>query len=392
MRRLVSATSALVGLALLASGCVAHYEDALGYRARQAALRRDVPAFRELMAEAADTLPSHPYDNPKKTVLTHFLDLGGEAAFFDVIDEWREREWVSEYMICAIHRARYRGTRDSDPEEAARAADVCIDQARSAAYAGDRSWELEVCLEEAPFLVETSTQSLARYMRIAADATEPRTFRKGLVSGMTHLYVMDAYTRRANDPSLDAARALALTERAVQEVGARLRSILDVMRVAMDTTLLAAGSAFGASELERVSLSLGESFIGTFADSDIAEQQDLAWAWVRSMKVRERDRRLSRLSLWDRRREPKDDAYWYLCSEQAVDPVFSVAEVRAVSVRARERVEDPARFAPLCEGYPSLAGPYPLEAVAKGTLTASVARTSSVARVRVSIAARKTLP
>lgn len=377
--------------ALLASGCVAHYEDALGYRARQAALRRDVPAFRALMAEAADTLPSHPYDNPKKTVLTHFLDLGGEDAFFDVIEEWRAKEWVSEYMTCAIHRARFRGTQDSDPEEAARAAEVCIDQARSAADAGDRSWELEVCLEEAPFLVQTSTPALAPYLRIAADPTEPRAFRRGMVSGMTHLYVMDAFTRRANEPSLDVARARALTERAVSEVGARLRSILDVLGVAMDTALLAAGSAFGASELERVSLSQQESFIGTFADSDVAEEQDLAWAWVRAMKSRDQDRRLSRLSLWDRRREPKGDAYWYLCSKQTVDPVFSVADVRAISVRATERVADPAAFAPLCVGYDSLAGPYPLEATARGTLTASVARTSSVARVRLSIAARKTL-
>ncbi|MEQ9496554.1 MAG: hypothetical protein RIT81_06840 [Deltaproteobacteria bacterium] len=376
---------------LLSTGCVAHYEDALGYRARQATLRRDVPAFSELMAEAADTLPSHPYDNPKKTVLTHFLDLAGEPGFFEMIDAWRKREWVSEYMTCAIHRARYRGMRDKDFEEATRAANVCIDQARSAAYAGDRSWELEVCLEEAPFLTETSTATLRPYLLLAADATEPRVFRKGVVSGMTHLYVMDAYTRRANDPSLDAAGALAQTERAVGEVGTRLRSILDVLRIAMDTTLLAAGSAFGASELERVSLSLGESFIGTFADSDIAEAQDLAWAWVRSMKVRERDRRLSRLSLWDRRREPKSDAYWYLCSKKRVDEVFSVADVRAVSVRATQRVEDPEAFAPLCVGYPSLAGPYPLEATARGTLTASVARTSSVARVRLSIAARKTL-
>jgi hypothetical protein len=158
----------------------------------------------------------------------------------------------------------------------------------------------------------------------------------------------------------------------------------------MDSTLLAAGSAFGASELERASLTLKRSFIGAYADSGIAELEDLAWAWVRSMKARERNRRLSTLGLWNRRREPKNDAYWYVCSKHTVDEVYGVADVKAIAVRAKEPVADPAAMAAeKCVGFPSLSGPYPLEAVARGTLTASVAKTSSVARVRLSVTARK---
>lgn len=380
-----------IALLPLLAGCVAHYEDALGYRARRAAIAGDIEAFRGLMAEAAETLPRHPYDNPKKTVLTHFLDMGGDDQFFDVIKEWREKEWVSEYMTCAIHRARFRGTVEKDPEEARRAADVCLDQARSAAIAGDRSWELEVCLEEAPFLTVSSTTALAPYLRAAADPTEPRSFRRGLVSGMTKVYLQDAYTRRANDPALDEARSKAQAEQQVRTIGGRLRTIVDALKLAMDSTLLASGSAYGASELERASLAVGESFIGTYADSGVAELSDLAWAWVRSMKVRERDRRLSRLGLWNRRREPKDDAYWYLCSKTKVDEVFDVADVTAVAVRTDAPVQDLDVVRRSCVGYKSVSGPYPLEATARGTLTASVARTSSVARVRVAVKARKRL-
>lgn len=377
--------------ALVASGCVAHYEDALGYRARQAALRGDVPAFRALMAEAAETTPRHAYDNPEKTVLTHFLDLGGDDRFLEVVADWLSRGWISEYMTCAIHRARYRGTRTSAPEEAARAAEVCVDKARAAAFDPERSWELEVCLADAPFLTQTSTAALRPYLRAAADATEPRAFREGLVAGMTGLHVVDVYARRSNDPALDAAGARALTEAQVEATARRLDAILAALRDATDTPLLAAGSAFGAMELERVQTSLSSSYVGRYADSAFVEDQDLAWAWVRRMKVRKENRRLSRLGLWNRRREPKGDAFWYLCSKQRHDPIFDVTDVEAIVVRARRRPTDRAAFAPLCEGYPSLAGPYPLEATARGTLTASVARTSSVARVRLSIAQRKTL-
>src|SRR5687768_3022809 len=92
--------------------CVSSYTSALGYRARQAVLRGDVQAFDELMEEAADTLPRHPYDNPKRTVLTHFLDFGGSDLFFPMIEKWRAKDWISDNMTCAIHRARYRGVVD----------------------------------------------------------------------------------------------------------------------------------------------------------------------------------------------------------------------------------------------------------------------------------------
>ena len=51
-------------------------------------------------------------------MLTHFLDLAGDPLFFPYIEDWMAKGWVSDTMTCAIHRARFRSTREKDPEDA----------------------------------------------------------------------------------------------------------------------------------------------------------------------------------------------------------------------------------------------------------------------------------
>src|SRR5690348_4492377 len=108
----------LVLLTIVTEACVARYTSKLGYRARQAVLQEDVAAFDGLMAEAAQTPPSSPMDNPTRTVLSHFLDLGAGDRYFAMIESWFAKGWVSDNMTCAIQQGRYRGVRGKDPAEA----------------------------------------------------------------------------------------------------------------------------------------------------------------------------------------------------------------------------------------------------------------------------------
>lgn len=352
---LVSSVALSVG-----SGCASGYRSALGYRARHAVLSNDVEAFPGLMAEAAGTTPRHAYDNPKRTVLSHFLDLGGSERFFPIIDAWRARGWVDDTMTCAIHRARWKGVFATNPEEADRVAGVCLDRARSSAVDPERSWEVSACLAEAPFLTQSSTAALAPFLDLAADPTEPLAFRAGILEGITHVYLQDPAYMVAQDGklALDDARTRAVS--AYDATERRFRAVVARVRSTTDTTLLAGGTAFGALELERVSLALGRSFFDAFLASGIADDEDIVWGWVRASKARPRQSRLDTLGLFDRRLEPAGDAYWFAC--------LPVSTSSAAATMVLRRTPEPA-----CPAGRRALGPYPLQATARGAAKAMVA-------------------
>lgn len=314
------------------------------------------------MIEAAETLPSHPRDNPKRTVLTHFLDFGGDPRFFEIIEQWKNNGWVSENMECAIERARYRGTISTDPEEAERAANACVALARAAADDADRRWVLEACLEDAPFLTRTSTIAIARFIEITADPTEPYLLRAALLDGMTRVFLQDAGTRVVNDPKIKKPAAIAASKQQLAETQARFLSILRAAQATAEPGLLSGATAFGAIELERVSMTHGRSLIGSFAAGDAPDDHDLAWGWVRAMKSKKRNARYEAMGLWDRKREPQGDAYWYVC----------LKDREGITVLAEQEAPDKEVLrAKYCEQSTSIHGPYPLEVSARAAVTSS---------------------
>lgn len=346
------------------------YTDALGYRARKAAIARDIGAFEELMLEASETLPSHPRDNPKRTVLTHFLDFGGDPHFYEVIEAWKEKGWVNDNMDCAIHRARYRGMIAQDPVEAETAADLCVGLAREAAPDAERSWVIDACLEEAPFLTRASTVAIERFIAVAADPSEPMALRAGVLDGMTHVFLQDPGTLRANDPKLPSEAAIAQSKAQLEQVETRFENIVRAIRATTEPVLITSASAFGAAELERVNLWHGKSFFGRFATAESPDDRDLAWGWTRAMKSKKRTARLEHLAFWDRKREPAGDAYWYVCAADRGskrDAITVLAETEALdreALRAREcKIGN--------EVLESIYGPYPLESSAKMAVTSS---------------------
>ncbi|MCK6546559.1 hypothetical protein L6R52_11985 [Myxococcota bacterium] len=359
-------TLIVAALSATATGCIPSYTNALGYRSRQAALAGDVEAFDALMEEAADTTPSGPLDNPKKTVLSHFLDLGASDRFFPLIEAWRAKGWVSEHMTCAIHRARFRGKAATDRAEADRAADVCLDRARAAAVDPDRRWEVEACLAEAPFLVETSTSAIARYVALASDLAEPPLFRAGLLDGMTTVWLQDPGILRVNEPTISKEVATQRSRAQLDEARARFEWVLRGARRGSDASVIASGTALGALELERVSQAHGRSFVGDWAARPSPDDADLAWAWLRAAKTKKRHVRLDGLGVWDRNREPAGDAFWYLCARPPVARDGATA-IEVISVLAHEPADPASIRSAQCAAVPdaTVLGPYPLESAAR---------------------------
>lgn len=373
----------LLALVLVHSACVTGYEDGLGYRARQAVLRRDVEAFPALMEEAADTVPAFPQDNPERTVLTHFLDLADDPRFLPLIEAWRAKGWVSELQTCSIHRARYRGLAQKNPVEAAQAAELCLERARQAALDAERSWEIEACLDEAPFLIGSSTVALGPYLERAADPTEPRAFRAGLLRGMTTQFLQDDDWRKMSQPLVPDAVNYAQAELQLIHAAQRLTAVLAALRGSTDVTLLAGATAQGALELERASVAMDRSFFGAWLEGADADQEDLAWAWVRAMKPKKEVRRLAPLGIWNRKREPGGDAYWYACAR--AEPERGHLSLQATIFRTPSPLGDRAAQRAECDkkaaDLPRLFGPLPLEASLRATMTASVAAELGVEHV-----------
>ncbi|MBK8014953.1 MAG: hypothetical protein IPK13_26850 [Deltaproteobacteria bacterium] len=368
------------------AGC-AGYTSGLGFRARQAVLRGDVQAFSELMEEAADTDPVGPLDNPTKTVLTHFLDLADRREFFDFVQDWLAKGWVSDDMTCAIHRAHFRKAVEVDPASAQRSAETCVARARAASEDPERSWELKVCLDEAPFLVDTSTRTLAPYIKLAAAPTEPLRFRAALIEGMTRVDITSATRLRDNTPAMTPEESVVRARQAAAKQAKRIDWVLAELQPYLDTATLAAATARGVLEVENVSVAVGESYIDRFALSSEPIERDLAWAWVRAMKNKKRIDRIAGLGLWSRRREKKSDVYWYICARPPeIEKGGSLGVFRridAITVRVPKPVDDPeALRLKTCLGpkdsepYPSILGPLPLETTARGALAEAVSRRS----------------
>jgi hypothetical protein len=375
-------------------GCVHGYQTELGFRAREAVKKGDIDAFDKLMAEAAQTLPHGPFDNPKRTVLTHFMDFGGSERFFPMIESWKEKGWVADTMTCLIHRARYKGVVAKDPAEADRAADVCLEEARRAAESADLRWAIEACLDEAPFLTLSSTSGLARYLAAAVDPSEPYLFREGLLHGMTALFLQDPATRRANDPKLASEPAWRQSRTQLDEARKRFDAILAIARATTDVTLLAGATMFGAMEIERVSLQHGSSYVAEIAARPSADDADLAWGWVRSAKSKERVRRFDSLGIYDRKREPLADAYWFYCTS---DPNSAQRTADAVSVLSLSRVADVDDLRRrVCadkatgEIPPNIFGPFPLEVSARGAAQRALTTRAGGDPVRLIVKSRAT--
>ncbi|MCB9654704.1 MAG: hypothetical protein H6729_11300 [Deltaproteobacteria bacterium] len=369
-------------------GCVS-YTSGLGFRARQAVLKGDVQAFPELMEEAAHTDPVGPLDNPTKTVLTHFLDLADRPGFFDLVEDWLAKGWVSDDMTCAIHRAHFRKAIEIDPVSAQRSAETCVARARAASEDPERSWELKVCLQEAPFLVATSTLALTRYIKLAASPTEPLRFRAALIEGMTRVDLTLPTRLRDNTPTMSPEESVAQARQAVAKQTKRIDWVLAELRPYLDTATLAAATARGVLEVENVSVTVGESYVGRFALSADPLEHDLAWAWVRAMKNKKRIDRIAGLGLWSRRREKKSDVYWYICARppevERGGSLGAIRRVDAITVRVPRPVKDlealrikacveqkGSKSSKSAEPYPSILGPLPLETTARGALAQNI--------------------
>jgi hypothetical protein len=379
---------------LIVAGASAHcatYKSALGYRAREAAKANNAAAFDELMEQAATAPPAFPGDNPIRTVLTHFLDLGGNDRFLPMVETWKKRGWVDEAQTCAIERARYRGVVGKDPVEAARAADVCIARAKAASGDKDRHWEIGDCLDGAPFLLETATAALDRFIALAADNGETDLLRGALLDGMTHVFIQDPDTLVTNgEPSRDKAKAI--SEQQLVSTRARFEAILSAVKDTTDPTLLARGTAFGALEIERVSESLGRSHLEGRITSPDPTDRDLVWAWVRTLKAGERIGRFDSLGLFDRIKEPVDDAFWYLCTTP--DPAKK--RLAAIAILAKAPVPDAeALRTSTCIDKktgtvsPNIDGPFPLESTAR--LLTGKARHSEADGLKLSVTTRVVL-
>jgi hypothetical protein len=351
----------LVPAAFAIAGC-ATYESALGYRANTAARVHDVAAFEGLMEQAATQPPAFPGDKPTQTVLTHFLELGGEPRFMELIERWQKRGWVDESQTCSILRARYRGIAPRDRAEADRAMELAITRAREAARPGAASrWEVSACLEQAPFLAENSTAALARPIALAADPSEQSSFRTALIEGLTHIFIQDPSQQPGDLTPEEAGRRS--TEQ-LERTRSRFIAILAQLRPTTEAEVLIPGSAWGALEIERVSQVFHRSYLSELARSPEALDRELAWGWVRALKQKDSEPRLLGLGLWDRIREPVEDAFWYLCTRPSSDN----KRLDAISLLSRTPVPDAEQVrAARCgdKGFPTIDGPYPLEATAR---------------------------
>jgi hypothetical protein len=378
--------AALLIFLALGTGCSGlGYQGALGYRARQAALQHDAAAFPDLMAEAAETEPKSRLDNPKKTVLTHFLDLADDPAFLATVRQWESQGWVEPDMICPVYRAHFAAHHQDAPEDAAASAQVCLARARSASARADPE-EVERCLLEAPFLIATATAALAPYLALATDPAEPEPFRQAVLRGLT---LREGFAPRARwgvtaTVSADVQRAQ--TEAAARGWARRLAWVLDTLEGEVDAPELALASARGAMEVEHVLEGLGESFVAAYAEDPRPARRDLAWGWVRAMKHAPPVEHLGGLGLWDPGREPPGEAFWYVC---AAAPVARPGRLGPrLSAEGASMVAPAPLPAPECPPGARGWGPYPLEQVARAAAEAALSQDAG-GRVRLRLSARR---
>lgn len=341
------------------TGC-ASYSGGLGYRAREAAKEQDLERFEKLMEEAVEDGPQFPGDRPVQTVLVHFLDLAGHKKFPELLARFQAKGWIPDEQTCSVQRARYKALIEKDPAEAEKARDIALERARIAARASDRQWEIDACLEGAPFLTLTSTTALALPLERAADPEEPTALRTGLLSAMSAVYLKDPDTLVSNGEAKTRAEATAIAKKELEKAEKRLRALVDRVAPSGDVDLLARGTSFLALEVERVSLATGGSFLARTSSSSEVLWTDLSWGWVRAMKDKEKLVRLADLGLWQRDKEPEGDAFWYSCLYPAKDGW------EATLIRYPSRLADSnAAKTKHCADAVTFEGPFPLAATAK---------------------------
>jgi hypothetical protein len=342
-----------VALALAGAACAPpSYEQAIGYRARQLAIREDLPAFAGLMREAVTLEPETPTHHPPRTVLVHAFDLAGDPRFLPLAEAWLALGWVPPAMTCAIHRARFHHAR---PEVAGRSLEVVLARARAAAADPDRRWELDACLGDQALLRAAGPRTRARLVREVVDPAAPLAYRRALLEGLASPRLTSLAARMERAPDLDPAELRRAVRAEARAEAARLDRLLDAVQTASVTAaLVAAGTAEAAAELERTLVPLGESYFARRAHGD------LPWAWVRVMKARDPEPTLQPLGIWDEVIEGEADGFWYVCPMDAPVETRSGGEVRVVPVRTVRR----ATRGPAPPGCPL--GPLPLEASARG--------------------------
>jgi len=392
---LVRYLAILVTLAC-ASGCVTvGYEGALGYRSRNAAEQQDAQAFVELMEEASEAEPKSRLDNPKKTVLTHFLDLAKDPAYLQTIDAWNAKGWIDEDMICPVYRAHFGAHAQSSPKQAQASAQLCLQRARAASLAKDRAWEVDLCLMGAPFFTKTSTPTLQPYLQMATSPDEPEPFRRAMLKGLTFREDFSPRERWGVTSTLTPDAQKLFTHRQARQWQRRLTWLLDTLQDKVPATELAIASARGVMEVEQVMNSRGQSFVARYAASEDPVRRQWAWAWVRALKHAEPVDHLGGLGIWDRGREPSGDAYWYICHGPAVlneggvlGPRY-VAEARSLQSQVR-LAGGPDAPAMACAAPEQQIGPFPLEQIARAVAVQQLkASLPTGARVIVRITTRK---
>lgn len=346
-----------LALSVVVLASCATYTSQLGYRAQQAAKAQDVEQFKALMDEAAKGGPQFLGDRPIVTVLTHFMGVGGSPQFLPMIEGWKSHGWFGDDVMCTVWRARYEGTHASDPGEAVRVADLCLDRARDAIGSDDELKHLSTCIEDAPFLKHTSTVAMARYIGIAADRTEPRVLRSKMLAGLTKRFMQGPVVRVINETSPDEAHARAATLEQIRTATRTFAAVIAAVRPTTDFGMLAESTAFGALEIERVAVSVGAPWLARWATSRDPYERRLAWSWVQMMKASRKVSRLESLRLWSNNGEPRAPTDWYACRGDSKD------ELRVVSTATTATADVVKRD--FCPRATAIDGPYPLKLTAK---------------------------
>lgn len=352
----------LVTLALGACGHPA-YHNAIGYRARQAALQQNVEAFDTLMKEASEKEPKPPLYDPKRTVLVHYFDLADRADFMARIERWRASGWVDEAMTCAIHRAQWAGAWKSKPAVAARSMEICLERARKAAANPSKAWEVEACLSEAPFLTRSSTITQRGLAERVTDAAEPLGFRRALLEALA-------------DPGPLLTKTTTTARARIEDGARRLDRLLQVVLTSSTPLdLVSSATAKAALRLERGMVPFGTSYMATHSEP----VGGLAWGWVRTMKANKKMKELEALGLWDEVREGAGDKYWYACPVAVKFVDSPLGRLRILSLRTY-RYSQPKVANDHCD---DAVGPFPLEVTTLGAASMSSGENETRTVVRV---------
>ena len=382
--------------AVISLGCLG-IQSALGFRARRAVLENRFEAFDDLMKEASEATPTGPLDNPTKTVLTHFLDFAGDPRFLTRIADYRASGWIPDEMFCAIRRAHFAAVQSHDPEAAWVSAQLCFKRARKAATEPDRGWEVEACLAEAPFLIQTSTAVAGVWLAHAAHPAEPEVLRLALLDGLTRVDLSGPPVRWGVDPPSSGETRRAWLVKQAQRQTDRLRWVFtELQERNVPVPFAAAATARGVLEIESILAGLGDSFIADYAAHPDTYPQQLAWAWTAAMKRRPPHPSIEPLGVWDRHREPPGPAFWYVCrpdSRLFREPsrTESREPIPITSVRLAERAPRHHVHTTFCPAtsISNILGPFPLEIIATTAMRRALADAGAPRPIQVRIHTRR---